>query len=53
MSGKYYATKVDITDENEQENIRVFLSEGTPVILVNDLEDLSELDIDVDEVEIV
>lgn len=53
QSGKYYALEVDIADDDEQENIDIFVNEGTPVILVNDLEDLDALDIDVDEVQII
>lgn len=50
MSEKYYGVKVRITSDEELENIEIFTSEGTPVILVNDLEDLSELGISPDEV---
>ncbi len=53
QSGRYYGLTVDIDSEEEQENIELFTSEGTPVILVNDIEDLEEIDIDPNEVEMV
>ncbi len=46
MSGKYYGTEIDLTDEKEIEEIEQFISEGTEVILVGDLEDLSSINPD-------
>jgi len=54
MTGKHYAIKVDISDEDEQGNIRTFCGEGTPVIMVEDLEDAANLfNIEVSDIEIV
>jgi len=53
MSGKWYGINVDITDEDEQDNIKQFVGEGTPVILVRELDDLNDLDIEPGEVEMV
>jgi len=53
LSGTYYGIDMDIYDEDELENIEVFTSEGTPVILVDSLEDLEALDIDPDDVQMV
>jgi collagenase-like PrtC family protease len=55
MSGKFYAVKIDLSNTEKQtkreiEEIETFTSEGTPIILVNELEDLEELGIDVDDV---
>jgi len=46
MTGKFYGIKVDIDSSDEIDNINTFTGDGTPVILVNDLEDLEDLDID-------
>ena len=46
MTGKFYGIKVDINSSDEIDNINTFTGDGTPVILVNDLEDLEDLDID-------
>lgn len=53
MSGKWYGINSDLTDDDEIKNIEVFVSEGTPIILVNDLSDLEDLGIDASEVEMV
>lgn len=53
MSGKFYGTNVDITSEDEQDNIKQFTDEGTPIILVNTLEDLTDLGIDPENVKMV
>lgn len=46
MSGKFYASNVSRLDEEELvERVVAFASEGTPSILVEELEDLEELDI--------
>lgn len=39
MSNKYYGIEID-SIEDDLENIKDFIDQGTPVILVNDLEDL-------------
>lgn len=52
-SGQWYGCNVDITDEGEHENIDQFTSEGTPIILVKDLDDLKSLNIDPTEVTMV
>ena len=54
MQNKYYGLKVDITDEEEIENIKTFVSDGTPIILVESLDDLESIyDIHIDDVEMV
>ena len=44
MSGTYYGLEIDTVDE-DVENIEQFANEGTPVIIVSDIEDLSSLGI--------
>jgi len=53
MSGQYYG--VELTDdlEKEMDEIAIFIREGTPVIIVEELEDLEELEIDSEVVEMV
>jgi len=53
MSGHYYGKRVDLTDRDDREDINIFTDEGTPCILVNELEDLENLGIDASEVEMV
>lgn len=54
MSNKWYGLKIDITDEEEIQNIKQFVEEGTPVIIAEDLDALESLyDLDKDEVEMV
>ena len=54
MSNKWYGLKIDITDEEEIQNIKQFVEEGTPVIIAEDLGALESLyDLDKDEVEMV
>ena len=54
MQNKYYGLKVDITDEEEIENIKTFVSDGTPIILIESLDDLESIyDIHIDDVEMV
>ena len=53
MSGKFYGIESDIEDQDEIDNINEFVNTGVPIILVNDLDDLSDLDIDPSEVEMV
>ena len=50
MSGKYYGIESDLDSEQEIENIKTFVAEGTPFILVDSLEDLERFDISEDEV---
>lgn len=52
MSGKYYGVKIHSL-MSDLENINVFVDEGTPVILVDDLESLEDSGIDPDDVEMV
>ena len=56
LGGKYFAVKlseVDLKDENDElDNMQTLVEEGTPVILVEELEELTELGID-DDVEVV
>ena len=42
MTGKYYGVECDLSDREDRENIEQFLSEGTPVILVEDVDDWDE-----------
>ena len=57
LSGKFYATKksLSINDIDETvEYVEQFLEEGTPVTLVNDIEDACDLlGIDKDEITMV
>lgn len=53
MTSKFYAKKIDITDEDDIEDIESFTNEGTPVILVEDLQDLSILGINPENIEMV
>ena len=49
MSNKWYGLKIDITDEEEIQNIKQFVEEGTPVIIAEDLDALESLyDLDKD-----
>lgn len=48
MTGKYYGLKIK-SIEDDMENIHDFTNEG-PIILVQDIEDLDQLDIDPTEV---
>lgn len=52
QSNKFYGIKVSLNDE-EIENIEGFINEGSPVILVYDLDDLDALDIDPSTVEMI
>ncbi len=52
MSGKYYGINISSV-RSDEDNIETFTDEGTPCILVNSLEDLTELDIEPSEVEMV
>ena len=53
MSGAYYGVELSGDTEKEMEQIEVFASEGTPVIIVGDLSDLEEMEIDPDSVQMV
>lgn len=54
MSGKYYGSNVDQLDDDDLiERLKNFTNEGTPCILVGELEDVHELGIDPDDVQIV
>jgi hypothetical protein len=52
MSGKYYGIKIR-SIQSDSENINTFVDEGTPVILVDELESLDGSGIDPDDVEMV
>ncbi len=45
MTGKWYAVAIDadLDRDSELEDIRTFVEEGTPVLLVNELEDAKDL----------
>ena len=45
MSGKWYGINVDLDDYDEINNIHTFVSEATPVILCDSLEDLKDIGI--------
>jgi len=56
MSGNYYAMKLadDASAiEDDAENIHQFASEGNPVIIVDELEELEDLGTDPGDVEVV
>ena len=54
MSGKLYGYDMRNKDNDEVvEDIEGFVNEGTPVIVVNDLDDLEAFDIDPSEVKMV
>lgn len=53
LSNTFYAKEIEIDIYSQREDIKTFLSEGTPVILCNDLSDLEELGIDISEVHFV
>lgn len=53
QSKKFYGIVVDITSEEEQENIKIFTKDGIPVILVENLEDLSRYGFNAEDVEMV
>lgn len=58
MSGTIYALEIEDdfrdVDEKELENIHLFASTGTPVVICDDLEDAAQLyGVDVNEIEVV
>lgn len=54
MSSGYYGKKLPYgIDREERENIDAFLEGGEPVILVNDLNDLEQMDIDPNDVKMM
>lgn len=53
QSGHYYGTTVNIASDEEYENIVLFTGEGTPVILTEDLDDLTDLGIYPSQVEML
>ena len=53
-NGQYYGRDVNIHDEDEIENIEIFVNEGVPVILVENLDDLKVLyDIDKKDIKMI
>lgn len=50
MTNTYYGKSIDLDDEDDINDLSTFVREGTPCIIVEDLEDLDNLDIDSDEV---
>ena len=50
LSGKLYGKEIDIENLDDTDDIQTFTSEGKPVILVENLEDLEVLGIKADEV---
>ena len=53
MSGKFYGKDIDLSRDEEIQDIEQFTSECTPCILVDSLEDVEDLGISPDEVEMV
>lgn len=53
QSGHYYGVVVNIYSDDEFENINLFTGEGTPVILVEALEDLTSIGIYPSEVDML
>lgn len=54
LTGKYYGYEFNNLDNSdERENIQGFVDEGTPVILVDSLDDLESLDLIIGKDEIV
>ncbi len=43
LSGNYYATDIDLEDDDDLENVRIFASEGTPVIIAEELDEAADL----------
>lgn len=52
MSSGVFAVKIDSV-HLDSENIEIFVTEGTPIIIVDSLDDLEDFGIDPAEVEIV
>jgi len=56
MSDKWYGVEVSdlysLTDD-ELEDISIFVGEGTPVMLVDDLSDLENIGLSADDIEVV
>ena len=52
MSGKWYGIKI-FSLMKDHDNIMQFIREGTPVVIVDNLEDVEELGINPAEVEMV
>lgn len=50
---KFYGLEVDISSNQEQDNIDALITDGTPVILVNEIKDVLELDINPDDIEMI
>ena len=53
MSGKFYGKDIDLSRDEEIQDIEQFTSECTPCILVDSLESVEDLGISPDEVEMV
>ena len=53
MSGKFYGKNIDLSRDEEIQDIEQFTSESTPCILVDSLEDVEDLGISPDEVKMV
>ena len=53
MSGKFYGKDIDLSRDEEIQDIEQFTSESTPCILVDSLEDVEDLGISPDEVKMV
>lgn len=52
MSKRFLAVRINSVSM-DAENIQIFASEGTPVIIVDELEDLDRMGIDHEDVELV
>jgi len=54
MSGKVYAKKINFSDEQDIEDLETLVKEGTPSLIVSDLEDdLSDYGIDNEDIILV
>lgn len=54
LSGKFYGADISHLDEEEKiERIEDFANQGTPGIIVTELDDIEELGINVEEIKIV
>lgn len=52
LGNKWYALEID-NIRNDEENIKEFVAEGTPVVLLEDLDDMEELGVKKRNIEIV
>lgn len=43
LGNKYYATEIDITYEEHIEEVYALVTEGTPVLIIDDLQDAEDI----------